>query len=174
MNALITALLGTLALLSALWVLIRVGWWLALRLFEPLLERSRTSLQQERILRHHQALEQQRQIRALERAQPRRRVVDLEGRPCWLAPQELEAFHRLCWAELGLAVGSAWPVLRRNWRLSSLRWHPDHGGDPALWLRKQRAYDALKNARTPGPGRGPTPAPPQRIQGRRRFWIRLR
>lgn len=34
--------------------------------------------------------------------------------------------------------------MRQHWRRSSLRWHPDHGGDPDQWLRKQRAYDALR------------------------------
>lgn len=174
MTPLLTALLGTLALLLLLWVGIQAGWWLALRLIEPLLEHSRTTLQQERIQRHHQALEGQRQVRARERAQPRQRVVDLDGQPRWLAAVELAHFHRLCWAELGLAEGSAWPLVRRHWRLSSLRWHPDHGGDPALWLRKQRAYGALKAARSPGPGKESHPPPPRPLQGRRRFSLRRR
>jgi hypothetical protein len=65
-----------------------------------------------------------------------------------LLPEELRAFERSCWCELELAEGSAWSVVCQQWRRSSLLWHPDHGGVPALWLRKQRAYEALKRARS--------------------------
>ena len=169
MAPLITALLGTIALLLALWALFLVGWWLALRLIDPLLERSRASLQHERILRHHQALERQRLAREGQRAEQRRRVVDLDGRPQWLSPTAYQAFQQRCWAELGLAAGSPWPVVRQHWRRSSLRWHPDHGGDGALWLRKQRAYEALKRARAHGQGLVASLVLPAQLVGRRRF-----
>ena len=148
MTVLISALLGTAALLVGLWLLILGGWWLVLRLIDPLLERSRLEVQQERIRRHHELLEWHRQERARQLTRQRRRIVDLEGQVCWLLPEELRAFQRSCWAELELAEGSAWSVVRQHWRRSSLRWHPDHGGEPALWLRKQRAYEALKRARS--------------------------
>ncbi|MFO0119894.1 MAG: hypothetical protein ACK512_07320, partial [Cyanobium sp.] len=61
MAPLITALLGTIALLMALSLLILAGWWLVLRIIDPLLESSRMSVQQERILRHHELLERHRQ-----------------------------------------------------------------------------------------------------------------
>jgi hypothetical protein len=170
MASLITALLGTAALLLGLWALIMGGWWLALRLIDPLLERSRTSVQQERILRHHQALERQRQALARDRDRQRLQVVDLDGQVCWLLPEQIPAFHRRCWAELGLPEGSPWPVVRQHWRRSSLRWHPDHGGDPALWLRKQRAYGALDKARAQARGLGPGLAQPRQLSGRRRPW----
>jgi hypothetical protein len=48
----------------------------------------------------------------------------LDGQVCWLLPEELRAFLRSCWAELELAEGSTWAVVRRHWRRSSLRWHP--------------------------------------------------
>ena len=64
MAPLITALLGTIALLVALSLLILAGWWLVLRIIDPLLESSRMSVQQERILRHHELLERHRQERA--------------------------------------------------------------------------------------------------------------
>jgi len=168
--ALISALLGTAALLVALWLLIFGGWWLVLRLIDPLLERGRVDVQQERILRHHQLLERQRQERARQIARQKIRVVDLEGQVCWLLPEELRDFQRSCWAELELAEGSAWSVVRQHWRRSSLRWHPDHGGDPAVWLRKQRAYGALKNARAQGQEAAPSQAQPSQLGGRRRFW----
>ena len=170
MATLISALLASAALLVALWLLIQGGWWLVLRLIDPLLERARVGVKQERILRHHQLLEQHRQARARQIARQRRRVIDLDGQVCWLLPVELRAFERSCWSELELAEGSAWSVVRQHWRRSSLRWHPDHGGDPALWLRKQRAYGALNRAREQGQGLAPRPDQPRQLGGRRRFW----
>jgi hypothetical protein len=166
---LITALLGTIALLVALSLLILAGWWLVLRIIDPLLESSRMSVQQERILRHHELLERHRQERARQLARQRHRVVDLNGQVCWLLPDELRGFLRSCWVELELAEGSAWSVVRQHWRRSSLRWHPDHGGDPVVWLRKQRAYEALKSARAQQakamPPRQAPPRPPRRCPG---------
>ena len=163
MAPLITAAALTVALLVGLWVLIYVGWWLLLRFIDPLLERSRASVQQERIIKsHHQLLERHRQERARQLARKRHRVVDLNGQVCWLLPDELRGFLRSCWVELELAEGSAWSVVRQHWRRSSLRWHPDHGGDPVVWLRKQRAYEALKRARSQaneGHALRPGPAP---------------
>jgi hypothetical protein len=170
MTPLMTALLGTAALLVGLCLVIQGGWWLVLRLFDPLLERSRLDVQQERILRHHELLERHRQERAQQLALQRIRVVDLDGQVCWLLPEELRAFERSCWSELELAEGSAWSVVRQHWRRSSLRWHPDHGGVPALWLRKQRAYEALKRARSKAKDMPPRQAPPRQLGGRRRFW----
>ena len=97
MTPLMTALLGTAALLVGLCL---------------------------RILRHHELLERHRQERARLLALQRIRVVDLDGQVCWLLPEELRAFLRSCWAELELAEGSTWAVVRRHWRRSSLRWHP--------------------------------------------------
>lgn len=170
MSALITALLGTAALLMALWLLILGGWWLVLRLIDPLLERGRLGVQQERILQHHALLERHRQERARQLALQRIRVVDLDGQVCWLLPEELRAFQRSCWAELELAEGSTWAVVRRHWRRSSLRWHPDHGGDSAIWLRKQRAYEALKRARTQAKEAPARQAQPRQLGSPRRFW----
>jgi hypothetical protein len=170
MTPLITALLGTAALLVGLCLVIQGGWWLVLRLMDPLLERSRLDVQQERILRHHQLLERHRQERARQIARQRRRVVDLDGQVCWFLPEELRAFLRSCWDELELAEGSTWAVVRRHWRRSSLRWLPDHGGDPAVWLRKQRAYEALKRARSQAKGMPPGQAQPRQLGGRRRPW----
>jgi len=169
-TVLISALLGTAALLVGLWLLILGGWWLVLRLIDPLLERSRLEVQQERILRHHELLEWHRQERARQLTRQRRRIVDLEGQVCWLLPEELRAFQRSCWAELELAEGSSWAVVRRHWRRSSLRWHPDHGGDPLVWLRKQRAYEALKRARSQVKDMPPRQAQPKQLGGRRRPW----
>jgi hypothetical protein len=87
-----------------------------------------------------------------------------------LLPEELRAFLRSCWAELELAEGSTWAVVRQHWRRSSLRWHPDHGGDPALWLRKQRAYEALKRARSKAKDMPPHQVQPRQLGSRRRPW----
>jgi hypothetical protein len=66
------ARLGTAALLVALWLWILGGWWLVLRLIDPLLERGRVG-----VIRSGP-----RQI-----ARQRRRVVDLVGQVCWLLPE---------------------------------------------------------------------------------------
>ena len=60
--------------------------------------------------------------------------------------------------------------MRQHWRRSSLRWHPDHGGDPALWLRKQRAYEALKRARSKAKDMPPHQVQPRQLGSRRRPW----
>lgn len=157
--------------LAVLWLLFTTAWWLMLRLLDPLLERSRDALLQDRIVRGHQAWERQRQLMARERHTRRLRVVELDGEVRWLAPEEIPGFLRRCWRELDLAEGSSWTQIRQQWRRHSLRWHPDHGGDPAIWLRKQRAYEALKWARSDarpvnvGRAAGPRPISP----GRRRF-----
>jgi hypothetical protein len=122
------------------------------------------------LAREQQQKRRHRQERARQIARQKIRVVDLEGQVCWLLPEELRDFQRSCWAELELAEGSAWSVVRQHWRRSSLRWHPDHGGDPAVWLRKQRAYGALKNARAQVQGAAPSQAQPSQLGGRRRFW----
>jgi hypothetical protein len=170
MAPLITTAALTAALLAGLWMLIYVGWWLLLRFIDPLLERSRASVQQERILKSHGAWQQQQQRRARELANQRRQVVDLDGQPQWLLPEELRAFHQLCWAELGLAADSPWTQVRQQWRRASLRWHPDHGGHPATWLRKQRAYEALKGAASQARWFTPSAASPRRIGGRAQIW----
>ena len=46
--------------------------------------------------------------------------------------------------ELGLAPGAAWPVVRATWRRQLRQWHPDSGGDPQRWLRRQAAYQLLE------------------------------
>ena len=126
--------------------------------------------QEERILRGLAAWQQQRQLLAQHRSRQRRLVVDLDGQHCWMLPEEIQSFHQCCWAELGLAASSPWPLVRRQWRRSSLRWHPDHGGDPATWLRKQRAYEALKNAVSQPRWFEPGEATPRRIVAQRQSW----
>ena len=170
MFPLVTIAAITAALLLGLWGVIYGGWWLLLRLIGSLLERSRADIQQERILRGLSAWQQQRQLLAQHRSRQRRLVVDLDGQHCWMLPEEIQSFHQCCWAELGLAASSPWPLVRRQWRSSSLRWHPDHGGDPATWLRKQRAYEALKNAVSQPRWFDPGEATPRRIVAQRQSW----
>jgi len=145
LTSLLKAVLLTAVLLVVLWVVLDRALWLSMRMFDPLLERSRHALEQERILRQL-AARQLLQAQAQAREQQRTRVVDLDGRQRWLLPEELRVFQGRCWAELGLATGTPWPMVRRQWRRRSLAWHPDQGGDPADWLRKQRAYEALQIA----------------------------
>jgi predicted nucleic acid-binding Zn-ribbon protein len=46
--------------------------------------------------------------------------------------------------ELGVLPGSPWTAVRATWRQGLLRWHPDQGGDPAAWPRRQAAYQLLE------------------------------
>ena len=170
MITLILALLGTGALLLALWGMILAGWHLMLHLVDGMVERSRAVIQQERILQHLQALERQRRQLRRERSRQRRKVVDLDGQVRWLPPEEFAGFQRRCWAELGLPEGSSWAAIRQHWRRSSLRWHPDHGGDPDQWLRKQRAYQALEKARSLAGRYMPLQPQPLQLRPRRRRW----
>ncbi|MFZ0407571.1 MAG: hypothetical protein WAM11_05610 [Cyanobium sp.] len=170
MIPLLTAVVLTVAVLMGLWGVILGGWWLVLWLIDPLLERSRASVRHERILLSLQAWERQRQLQAQERSRQRLQVVDLDGQTQWMMPEELAAFHRRCWAELELGAGSPWLLVRQQWRRRSLRWHPDHGGDPATWLRKQRAYEALKGAASLARRFNPAAPGPRRIGARQRPW----
>jgi hypothetical protein len=153
----LTALLTTLALtalaLGGLRLAAAACWWLFVRLIDPLLERSRAELQHEQILRRLALQEERRRRLAREQQRLRegRKVHDLEGKPLLLSPEDLPAFRRLCWQELELPAGSSWAVVRRQWRRRSLRWHPDQGGETSAWLRKQRAYEALRILRDPTP-----------------------
>ena len=72
-----------------------------------------------------------------------------------------------CATRRGLTADSPWSLVRQQWRRSSLRWHPDHGGDPATWLRKQRADEALKGAASPSRRVQPGEGEAKEIQGKR-------
>ncbi|MEB3331649.1 MAG: J domain-containing protein [Synechococcaceae cyanobacterium] len=161
MFSLLTVITITLLALALLWAAAALGWWLVGRCADPLLERCREAGQRERILRaaafSEAAWQLQRQRRR--RQSLRRRLHDLDGRPLLLDEHEVEAFRRLCRRELGLTAASSWPEVRRHWRRCSLDWHPDRGGEPQAWLRRQRAYEALKILRQP-PGQPSTTGKP--------------
>ena len=42
-----------------------------------------------------------------------------------------------------MVPGSSWTVVRATWRQNLKRWHPDQGGDPARWNRRNGAYELL-------------------------------
>ena len=137
-----TTLLLTVASLAVLWWIISVGLDVYLALMDRATQASRNDLAVERIQR--QAREHQRSLHAARQKRQGWSLTDLDGQRRWLERSQLEGFARSCRLELGLSDPCSWSELRRHWRRSSLRWHPDHGGDPANWLRKQRAYDALR------------------------------
>ena len=172
LTGLIAILAGTAAVLAGLWLLILAAWWLTLRLLDPLLERSRDALQRERIQRRIQDWERHRQGLLRQREARLQRVVDLDGEVRWLSPEQMQGFLRCCWSELELAEGSRWSLVRQQWRRRSLRWHPDHGGDTALWLRKQRAYEALRLLQNRPRDWLPAPLPPLLSARRARRWWR--
>lgn len=139
--AVVAALLLSLLGLAALRGLLGGGLSLCLHLLEHWTQSCRDAITSERL----QAQGQRRQ-QALSRQRQRRRgwwLADLNGRRVWLELNQLEPFSQRCRAELGLSTPCSFSELRRHWRRSSLRWHPDQGGDTAAWLRRLRAYEAL-------------------------------
>ncbi len=132
--------------LLALWGVAAAGWWILGRLFHPLLERSRAELLGDRILEVAALREEAHRHARRERLRQRLaiRLHDLDGRPLLLLQEEVAAFRRRCLSELELSDTASWGEVRRHWRRSSLRWHPDRGGDRRQWLRKQRAYESLR------------------------------
>lgn len=140
--AVVAALLLSLLGLAALWGLLRAGLALSLLLMDRWSQNCRDAIASERLQQQGQ-----RQQQALNQQRRRRRgwsVVDLDGRTLALEASQLEPFAKLCRAELGLSGPCSVSELRRHWRRSSLRWHPDQGGDNAAWLRRLRAYEALR------------------------------
>ncbi len=140
--AVVAALLLSLLGLAALWGMLRAGLALSLLLMDRWSQNCRDAIASERLQQQGQ-----RQQQALNQQRRRRRgwsVVDLDGRTLALEASQLEPFAKLCRAELGLSGPCSVSELRRHWRRSSLRWHPDQGGDNAAWLRRLRAYEALR------------------------------
>ncbi|MBD2549763.1 hypothetical protein H6G65_09235 [Microcystis elabens FACHB-917] len=113
-----------------------------LALMDRLTQASRDCIASERF--QQRAQEQQRTLTEALRRQRGWSITDLDGQRRWLELTQLASFQQSCYGELELQQGCSWAELRRHWRRNSLRWHPDHGGDPNQWLRKQRAYDALR------------------------------
>ena len=173
----LTGLLAALALAALGLLLLRLladlAWRLVNRCIDPAVERVRSANDQERVQKILAAsLAARQRDRSAARALAQRlRLTDLNGQPLHLAPEQIPAFHNLCCRELGVPTGSPWPRIRQQWRRQSLRWHPDHGGDTATWLRKQRAYEALELLRNHRRNWLPAPLPPLLAARRsRRLW----
>jgi len=170
-----TAFLITVIGLAALWLLISVGLDLVLALIDRATQSCRDELAVERIQRQAQA--HQHNLQAARQKRQGWSLTDLDGQRRWLERSQLNGFTRLCRQELGLSQACSLGELRRHWRRSSLHWHPDHGGDPANWLRKQRAYEALRQlGRDPAASGLDRPLPPvlQRAMGRSSLRTRWR
>jgi len=154
----VSSLVLSLGLSALVLLLLRGGLDLALRLLGRLqgcgLRAVQERLHDDQLLRRVRWREQELQLEQLAVRQRRQRqviaVVDLEGSRRRLSLEEVAPFRRHCCDELGLPEISDWPSVRRFWRRGSLHWHPDRGGDPALWLRKRRAYEALDQLRSRG------------------------
>jgi hypothetical protein len=54
----------------------------------------------------------------------------------------LSCYREAC-EELGVLPGSSWQDVRATWRRNLMHWHPDQGGDPKLWSRRNAAYQLL-------------------------------
>jgi hypothetical protein len=134
-------------------VVFRIGAEFCWRLFEAsaavMLERCQLALHQRRIDLRHRVLK--RALLDLESAHQKRvrsvRVVTLDGESRTLHDAEWPLFLAECLRELELDApfeSFRWSDIRQHWRQQSLRWHPDRGGSVQVWLRKQRAYQAIE------------------------------
>lgn len=134
---LISALLLVLFALASV-LLWRFCWFALFRW----VERTRSQVQAERVQGIYRYQQQARA--AAERLRQTPRITDPEGRKVMVGVDSIPVLRSRCCQELGIKVDSSWPEIRRHWRRSSLRWHPDQGGALDAWLRKLRAYEALK------------------------------
>jgi hypothetical protein len=159
----VSSLVLSLGLSALVLLLLRGSLDLALRLLERLqgcgLQALQETLHDDQLLQQvrWRELELQREQQAARqrRQQPAVAVVDLEGNRRRLSLDDVATFRRRCFEELELPEGCDWAAVRRFWRRGTLHWHPDRGGDPAQWLRKRRAYEALEllRHRNPSPER---------------------
>jgi hypothetical protein len=114
-----------------------------------LFERGQLLLYQRRVETRCRVLQQafrEEEQRAVERFHSRR-IVDLDGQQRTISQDGWFSFLNLCLAELQLEASLStihWHEIRKHWRRRSLSWHPDRGGSVQIWLRKQRAYEALE------------------------------
>lgn len=147
-----SSLVLSLGLSALLLLLLRGGLDLALRLLgrvqgwglQALQEAVRNDQLLQRVRWRELELQREQQAARQRRQQPVVAVVDLEGKHRRLSLEDVASFRRRCFEELELPEECDWASVRRFWRRGSLHWHPDRGGDPALWLRKRRAYEALE------------------------------
>lgn len=137
------ALLLSLAGLAVLWCALSLAFSLYLALMVRWSESCRDDLLMDRLLQVVRQRQQQQQLQRQQRQAIGWTLVDLDGRRLWLEASRLEGFVRRCRQELELSAPCTLAELRRHWRRGSLRWHPDRGGDPQVWLRRLRAYEAL-------------------------------
>lgn len=142
MLTVVSALLLSLVGLAALWGLLGAGLHLYMVLMDRFSQSCRDSLASERLRQQAQHLQHRLQQQRQQRLGWS--LVDLDGRRLSLAFDQLDAFTQRCRSELGLQAPCSSQELRRHWRRSSMRWHPDQGGDPQAWLRRLRAYEALR------------------------------
>lgn len=59
------------------------------------------------------------------------------------AGEAFQAGYREACEEIGVLPGSDWAVVRATWRRQLKLWHPDQGGDPQRWMRRNAAYQLL-------------------------------
>ena len=82
----------------------------------------------------HERLEQFEQSSAAERA---------VGPAASSDAARFQASYRDACEEIGVVPGSDWTVVRATWRRNLKLWHPDQGGDPQRWMRRNAAYQLL-------------------------------
>lgn len=141
----VLALLLTIGMVVGLPWLFRGLWILFLWLTSVALEGERAGEQVLLIRRRLQYTQDLLAAKAkAEREAQRRRVTDLDGHRQMMGLTELRVFRRECCRELGAELMASEQEIRKLWRRSVIKWHPDQGGDAEGWLRKLRAYEAIK------------------------------
>lgn len=139
--------------LGGLSLLGRLAWWVFFQLVGPLLESTRESISSDRVvwlLREQES--QRRQLQAAREAAERRQrearpFVTPAGEKLMLDRDGQQQLDWQCCRELGLQRAASWDEIKRAWRRQVKNTHPDMGGDPDIWLRKLRAYEALEKLR---------------------------
>ena len=144
----LTPLLILLGSVALAFCLAQAAWWLYWWWMERWTDAIRRGFHADRV--RQQAEAYQRAVAAARQAARRaarsraRTFIDLDGARIRVPADQLRLFRGRCCRELGVEPGASWSAIRRQWRRRSLDWHPDHGGSVAVWLRKQRAYQALE------------------------------
>lgn len=150
LTTLLTALLALLLAALLLRWLCLAGWWLLMRVLDPLLERARVGVHAERVWKLHEVQQERARLHRIakaaqqQRLESRRRFVTPSGDTVLLDSFEQLSLARTCRDELHLPSEADWPAVKKAWRRQVLIYHPDRGGDPQVWLRKLRAYEALR------------------------------
>lgn len=142
--------MGVCLAVMAIILIANLCWWLAMKATSRLLEMARDIIKQEHIHKLQDLREEQQRIQravlaaARAREASRRKFVTPSGQTVVLDIMGQSSLKSNCLEELHLSPDANWPTIKKAWRCQALLYHPDRGGNPSIWLRKLRAYEALE------------------------------